>query len=221
MYFSGATGRQALEAGCSGESHRSLTPGAAESVRFGKNCHTAEVKQMDNRQTEKRLAWMRSWAKKQARQYGSIGINDADDIAQNAMIYLLRNPNCLELGRGWISKVVRSTALDAFRCSTRAKRIPLQPKIEHGDLRVEDSCNFEQHYCASTEEVLDLRMDLQKALANLQKPLLTALWLFSQGYSCKEIGVITNTNSSTVRTRIYYGRRAAQKLVVQAGIATK
>lgn len=176
---------------------------------------------MDDKERKQKLEWMRGCVRSMAARYGKIGINDPDDIAQNAMICLLKNRNCFELGAGWISKVVRNNALDALRRYGKEKSKTHVPKHVPGDIFVAEARDFEEYCASSASELHDLRIDLLNTLAGLQKPMMHTLWLFSQGYSCKEIAVITGANRSTVRTRLYYGRKAAQALLINAGIVEK
>lgn len=46
---------------------------------------------MDKREENRKIAWMSNCARAKAARHGRLGINDAEDIAQNVMIYLLRN----------------------------------------------------------------------------------------------------------------------------------
>lgn len=174
---------------------------------------------MDKREASRKFAWMRRTAKNMAARYGRIGINDSEDIAQNVMICVLRNPNSLELGTRWISKAVKNNVIDALRRFTKERdNTFVPPKADH-DLKVSEPLDFEQYCSASTSQTPDLRLDLAHALASMQKPLMMTLWLYSQGYSCVEIAAITNTNRSTVRTRLFYGRKTAQKLLIEADLA--
>lgn len=173
---------------------------------------------MDKREANRKIAWMSKCARRMVARDGTFGIYDSEDIAQNVMIGLLRHPKFLELGSGWIARVARNKAADTVRVLKKERKIELVPRTVPAELQVAESSESENYCTASTSQTLDLRMDLQKALAGLQKPLMITLWLYSQGYSCLEIAAITKTNRSTVRTRLFYGRKAAQKLLAEAGL---
>lgn len=175
---------------------------------------------MEKQQANEKLAWMLQQAKKMAMRYGMIGIHDSDDIAQNAMIYLLKKKDCLELGNGFIAKVVRSHAFDALRRLSREEKRCVSPVAKQTDLQIAESCDFDENSADFVPDN-DLRMDLKEALLGLKEPLMKTLWLFAQGYSCQEIARMTKTNSATVRTRLHYGRKAAQRLLIEAGIVDR
>lgn len=62
-------------------------------------------------------------AKRMARKYGQIGVCEPDDIAQNAMLRLLKREDEQPPTFGWLHLAVRYSALDAGRRATRDRRL--------------------------------------------------------------------------------------------------
>lgn len=68
------------------------------------------------------MSSMLAAAKLMARRYGQIGVLEPDDIAQNAMLKLLKKKDEPMPTLGWLYMAVRSSAVDAGRRASREQR---------------------------------------------------------------------------------------------------
>ena len=153
-------------------------------------------------------------AKRIATQYGQIGLYDPDDIAQTAVIRLLRQKNRIQKPMRWLYKAVRSSVLDAARLTSRDRRRRWKYSINFELTLAEDQFDYAKCTGTNTESKYDLSQ-LQEMLQKLSEPLRQVLILQSEGRSYEEIAEITKANIGTVRSRIYYARKRARSLLAE------
>jgi RNA polymerase sigma factor (sigma-70 family) len=165
---------------------------------------------------KKTLEEMFETAYRYARFHGRIGIYEEDDIVQNVMLKLIaRDP--MPATTGWLYKTVRSVAYDAHRAQNRHKQYidfyngPESFYVNEPSL---ESTDRMQSIAAKRSDVeIDLMPQLKGVMAKLSSPLRVALILHAEGYTNEEIALMTNTNVGTVKSRLFYARRRAQKFM--------
>jgi DNA-directed RNA polymerase specialized sigma24 family protein len=152
-----------------------------------------------------------------ARKFGTIGIQDPEDMAQNAMIKVLNKNNGSPITLRWLSKTVFCVAMDAGRLAIRGGT-PVVFDLYEDYVKAVCECPDEQGqfhtdglYVARKPDVeIDVMPRVRKMLSRLSPPLRQALVLHVEGYSSPEIAAMTNTNVGTVRSRLFYARRRAK-----------
>lgn len=169
--------------------------------------------------TDGEISSMFEAAKHMARRYGRIGLQEPDDVVQSAMLKLLNKNDGRQTTMGWLYKVVRSAAMDAGRSATRdaraiwlddeeSVRCVCERADEHGYLHMRGT------YIGRKEEVeIDLMAQLKNVLGKLSEPLRQVLVLHSEGFSYREIALLTGANIGTVRSRLHYARKKAKDLL--------
>lgn len=165
---------------------------------------------------KKKLKEMLETAYKYAHHHGRIGIHDVDDIVQNVMLKMIaRDP--MPATTGWLYKTVRSVAYDALRTQYRHRKyIEFYTQSEAfyvNEDTLHSSERFENVAAKQNDVEIDLMPRLKGVLAKLSSPLRVALILHVEGYSNEEIAQMTKTNVGTVKSRIFYARRRAQRLM--------
>ncbi|HEY9758790.1 MAG TPA: RNA polymerase sigma factor [Oculatellaceae cyanobacterium] len=158
-------------------------------------------------------------AKQMARRYGQIGVCEPDDIAQNAMLKLLKKRADRLPTLGWLYMAVRCSAIDAGRRASREMRVlhyqlncNTRVVAEHGK-EYSYSPVFTAYSVSEDESEIDLMPRLKGVLDKLSAPLKQVLVLYSEGNSYEEIARLTNTKLGTVRSRLHYARRRAKGLL--------
>ena len=136
-----------------------------------------------------------------ASKYGQIGIVDSDDIVQEVMIKVLKKIDGKPT-RGWLYMAVRSCAGDAARAMQRGKR----PKLVSYDEKV-------LAVPGKQPAEVDLLPPMKDMLNKLTTDAMQVLVLHVEGYSAKEIAMVTLTKRGTVRSRLFYARRRAKELL--------
>ena len=144
--------------------------------------------------------------------------NNAEDITQDVALKLLKiMPDERRLRGQWLSKVVQNTVIDRKRAERR--------EAQYRDLSV--SLDISGSVCEGLDEQKwytpwplkpqsiehDVILALTKCLQQLSAQQRQALVLLAAGYSCDEIAAITGARAGTVRSRIYYARKHARKLL--------
>lgn len=159
-------------------------------------------------------------ARRMARRYGQVGLHEPDDIAQMAMMKLLKRAGDELPGFGWLYRVVQSVAVDAGREFAREAKL----------LSMLDRESYFRTVCESVDEDgmthklagyvqrvdtvdLDVMPRLMAVLAALSEPLRQVLVLHTEGYSYEEIAEMTMVPLGTVRSRMHYARKAARKML--------
>lgn len=137
-----------------------------------------------------------------ASKYGQIGIVDSDDIVQEVMIKVLKKIDGGKPTRGWLYMAVRSCAGDAARAMQRGKR----PTLVNYD---------EKAFAVPGKQPadVDLLPRMKDMLNKLTADATRVLVLHIEGYSAKEIALLTGTKGGTVRSRLFYARRRAKELL--------
>lgn len=160
-------------------------------------------------------------AKRMARRYGRIGIQEPDDICQDALLKVLRKNNGRSPHASWLYTVVHNTAMDAGRKAVKEERVIWRDRDE-ADLssvceRADQDGYFHNSITRSAGSVEDVEIDLLPQLKNmlskLRKPLRQVLVLYSEGHSYAAIAAMTGTNIGTVRSRLHYARKRAKDLL--------
>ncbi len=163
-------------------------------------------------------------ARRMARRYGQVGQHSPDDLAQMAMLKLLKRGGDELPGFGWLFRVVQSVAADAQRDYAREAQNILTLERE-GCLRSvcesvdEDGmAHILAAYIQRTDLVEpDLMPRLMSVLDALSEPLRQVLVLYTEGMKYEEIAQMTRVPLGTVRSRMHYARKAARKLLKDLG----
>lgn len=158
-------------------------------------------------------------AERMASRFGTIGIHEPADIAQDVMIKVIKKSDGRGANNCWLRKAVQTTAIDAGRAFIREAHL-----IDHGA-----EVSADGNICVPTdtptplyigpaehanhdEVEIDLIPRLKTVLDQLTKPLRQTLVLHAEGYSYEEIGRIMECNVGTVRSRLHYSRLRAREL---------
>jgi len=160
-------------------------------------------------------------ANRMARKYGQIGNCLPEDIAQEAMIKLLKRKGDREPTIGWLYKTVRSAAYDAGRRHQREAQhccsfIDTEQFRGVCELADDDGYVFTGGtYLPQREEEHDpdLLPRLKEMLLQLTEPLRDVLVLYADGLTYEQIAERTRTKIGTVRSRIHYARKRARLLM--------
>lgn len=163
-----------------------------------------------------------STVKKMSRSYRRIGLLEPDDIAQEAMIKVLRKADLKEANSRWLYRVVHSSAMDAGRKAVREKRFLIRD-LQEEELQLVSENTDENGYQAQSINIQDcgpakdLELDLESALKDVEKKLspamLQTLLLHCEGYTYEEIAKITGANIGTVRSRLHHARKRMRVLL--------
>lgn len=163
---------------------------------------------------------LRSWldmANRMARGYGRIGPNDPEDIAQEAMLKLLKRKDMESPTSGWLYMVIRSAAYDALRLEGKEMR----SAVNFDDLQVCEQADYGssvwngEHIDHCNEYDPGLRTQLNIVLSKLGRSLRESLVLRAQGCSYEEISEVTRINIGTVRSRLNRARKIAQQVLAE------
>lgn len=174
------------------------------------------MQSIENAATE--MSSMLAAAKRMARRYGQVGVLEPDDIAQNAMLKVLKKKDEQAPTFGWLYMVVRSSAADAGRRASRDRMISYHLQCntrvvaEHGG-EYSYSPGIAECSVREVDREIDLMPRLKNVLGKLSAPLKQVLVLYSEGHSYEEIARLTNTKLGTVRSRLHYARRRAKELL--------
>jgi RNA polymerase sigma factor (sigma-70 family) len=149
--------------------------------------------------TDEEVSSMFTAAKRMACRYGRIGLYEPDDICQVAMLKLLKKNDGRPGTTAWLVKVVHTAAMDAGRGTAKDAR---------AILRGSDSC-----IVSPPDVEIDLMPHLKNMLGKLSRSLRQVLVLYAEGYSYKEIAVMTNSHIGTVRSRLHHARKKAKDIL--------
>ncbi|MCA9805098.1 MAG: RNA polymerase sigma factor [Cyanobacteria bacterium HKST-UBA02] len=132
-----------------------------------------------------------------------VSVNDREDAREIAQEVLIKAWLKMDLAkptlRAWLRTTCRNTVADHWKCT---KDRPLRVLDENPQVH-------EPSY--EPELYSDLRSKIGKALFCLEEDTRQAVMLQNYGASCQEIAMITCTKPSTVKTRIYYGRKTLRR----------
>ena len=144
---------------------------------------------------------------------------NAEDITQEVALKLLKaapTENQLEHA-GWLNKVVRNTAIDRWRFEKREAQYldrSLSLDLSGSVCEGPDERKLYTPYQAVAEDMETYLMPIiREKLQEIPKSQRQALVLSSAGFSYSEIADITGATLGTVRSRIHYARKRAQKLL--------
>jgi RNA polymerase sigma-70 factor (ECF subfamily) len=151
--------------------------------------------------------------------FGPFWIADAEDIVQAAIIKLLRGKGLLA-SKGELYTVVRSAAADVGRIQGRETK--RKAKVADGTVSIVVYETVDEHGCIRREPGYlpdrnacepDLRWRLERVLKQISPEHREVLILYWEGYDYNQIARRTKTSLGTVRSRLYYARKAAQELL--------
>ncbi len=143
-----------------------------------------------------------SWSQK--------GIFDIDDVVQNAMLKVLARSEQRKPTRAWLRLTLRSVLFDLLRKIAQERKYELR---DDQDMTVSELIEIEAsaYHCLPIENDLELLPRLNKVIDQLSPQQKQALLLCSEGYTYGQIASITKVGVGTVRSRLSYARRNAQK----------
>lgn len=170
---------------------------------------------------EQEIIAMHTVAQRLAQGFGKVGINEPDDIAQQALTKVLKSPPASNRPwHNWLYKVVVSTVSDAGRVYKREKKYLCTFDFEEPTAgRVCEATDDERisRYTVNQQFADDVEVDLmprlKNVLATLSKAHRQVLLLYAEGYEYQEIAEMTKTNIGTVRSRLHNARKRAQSLL--------
>lgn len=172
---------------------------------------SAESDQMSKKQLSKVLFLAKAMAKKYGGR-GRIGVLDADDIAQEAVVRVLKKLDTETIGPGYIYSAVRSAAMDAFKKGSKDRNCLRFDSLDNrlfGSVCEKAGKSYLEEEASCKEQYLQLQLVLGKLSLEHRRALV--LWL--EGYSYGQIAEIAGTKVGTVRSRIHHGRKRASELL--------
>lgn len=145
--------------------------------------------------------------KKIVSQLNTRHVIDKDDVVQNAMMKLI---NAKELGKkgGWLKQLVWNCAADSFRAHKRDERF-----VCYGHDFADVIDNRKSWLTKSELEQFAEYDDLTKTLEVLSPAARQVLFLLADDYTYGEIAAATKVKLGTVRSRVFYARVQAKKLL--------
>jgi RNA polymerase sigma factor (sigma-70 family) len=159
-----------------------------------------------------------------ARRFGQIGTYEPEDIAQMALMKVLKRPDIKQVNKAWLYKVVRSAAFDAGRKHARDTQFlspieDLQTAHKVCERADEEGIVYLSRNRLTSHDALDLDLteQLKTTMQRLTQPLRKVLVLYAQGYSYEHIAQVTNANIGTVRSRLHHARKRARRLLDNLG----
>lgn len=139
--------------------------------------------------------------KRLARSNKFYGVEDHEDVAQNAMLKLLNRENSQKPTKKWLYLVVKSCCTDVYRRSVRESQRTVD---------FEESSDFEEKvsprfgYSSLKKSLFEIESDATIELERIFKLLpqrhRDILQLFAEGYSYAEMAQMMNLNIGTVRS---------------------
>lgn len=149
--------------------------------------------------------------------YGSMRMEDREDLVQEAMIMVLKagkmaNP-------GYVVKVVRSVAADHFRREGR-RSVHLDSTVVYDQMEGAVICGEERIKVGALLVREDDRYDaielFEKCLAQLPKEQAEVMKLVAQDLDYEEVAEEMGVKVGTVRSRLHYGRRRLAQYLMEA-----
>jgi RNA polymerase sigma-70 factor (ECF subfamily) len=138
---------------------------------------------------------------------------DAEDVAQNALLKLLNNPQSIpaRVKSAWIWSVVRNAISDFYR-QVATERKYLDSSV----------CEFHEGiYIAPAKSPLQrmesdpfLSQQIENAINSLSDLLRESLVMHLGGYNYCEIADRTNVSIGTVKSRLHHAKRKAQASLI-------
>lgn len=129
---------------------------------------------------------------------------DAFDVLQEVWMSVLRSASAMRDGGAlpaWLYRTARNAAIDLLRKRNRWRPLPDEETLES---IVDDGAAFDS---------VDA-LDLHRALGRLSLPHREAITLyFLEDFSLAEIAEITGATLGTVKSRLYYARRALKTIL--------
>jgi DNA-directed RNA polymerase specialized sigma24 family protein len=143
------------------------------------------------------------------------------------MLKLLKRTDEREMPMLWLKKTVHSAAMDAGRRHSREARWICALNDGENNKSVCEIAD-ERGYLATGSNHDDSTMDLEdpepdlisrlkNVLKELTKPLRQVLILHADGYSDRQIAVMTKTKLGTIRSRLHYARKRARCYLGELG----
>jgi RNA polymerase sigma-70 factor (ECF subfamily) len=144
---------------------------------------------------------------------------DPEDVAQNALLKLLANTDNFprKIYSSWLRAVVRNAACDAYRALyLDRKYLDYKVSVDPCGYVSENDEDLLYSDCDSlqTQPVVhepDLLPRIKRIFTRLSEPQRRVFALHLQGYSSSQIANLTDSNTGTVKSRIHYARKEAQR----------
>lgn len=138
---------------------------------------------------------------------------DAEDVAQNALLKLLNNPESIPatVKSAWIWSVVRNAISDFYRqAATETKYLERGVCEFHDRLYITPAKSPFQ--TAESDPILS--QEIEKAINSLSDLLRDSLVMHLDGYSYCEIADSTNVSIGTVKSRLHHAKKKAQASLI-------
>jgi RNA polymerase sigma-70 factor (ECF subfamily) len=152
----------------------------------------------------------------------SEGAGDAEDVAQEVMIKLLKvSAFEKEIKSGWLYKVARNCLVDCRRKMAMERHLFNHALFVDITGAVRVSSEDEPIYVPVVRESgfqwePDFRALVEKSVSELSEPQKITLLLYAEGYSYDEIASAMGVNIGTVRSRLNFARKRIKSEVGDA-----
>lgn len=147
-----------------------------------------------------------------------IGTSDAeDDIVQDVFIALYKNLHRIypvERLRPYLFRIVRNRCYDELRRLGRFRQVSLDSDEEPGESWLAGDAADGASQPEEVTHWLMLYLDVQKAIDRLPEMQRQTLILYAEEeLSYQEIAQVMNTNIGTVKSRLFYAKKALRQLL--------
>lgn len=146
--------------------------------------------------------------KRLALRFTAQDVLDVDDVIQNVMIKLIE-ARTLGRNNSWLSQVVKNSATDSIRKFARQSKY----NRYYGDKLTEVVDGRRSWLSKSELEQFAEADDLHETLKRLSPEARLVLSLLADDYTYEEIARSTKVMLGTVRSRVFYARVQARKLL--------
>mgnify|MGYP000998075379 CR=1 FL=1 len=143
---------------------------------------------------------------------------DQDELLQDALLKVLRSRTLKSgFGSSWLYSVARSTVIDAHKHRVRELRhrygyVDSCGRVCEGD---DENVIYHPTYFDRFHDVAPEELDeIPGILASLSFEHQEVLLLYARGLTYQEIAHMVGLKVGTVRSRVYYARKHAHKLIV-------
>ncbi len=130
---------------------------------------------------------------------------DAEDLVQNTLVKVFRNPTKFQNGTnilGWVYTIMRNTFINECRRNSLLQKYVTNNKSTQGLDTSSVSNNGERNF---------VKTEIEVALNSLPEKYYQAFMMHFEGYKYHEIAEYLNIPEGTVKTRIHMARKTLQE----------
>lgn len=147
-----------------------------------------------------------------------------EDIVQDVFFTLYRRCHQVDARRGlrpWLFRVARNRCYDELRRQGRFQQVSLDADPDESSFSLLETLPDPAEPTEELAHWLFIQLVVREAMERLPENQRQALILYAEEQmSYAEIAVATNTNSGTVRSRLFHARKALRRLVPPWVLAT-